>query len=114
MATTLAFVANPTPHSLVLSMIGTATPGTKTRAEVLAACAEGPLKRLLYQTADWTIFNLGSVGARRIHVREVVDRPSTIPSPSVRFWWTATGIKGEVDGGGACQVEIRLQQSERA
>lgn len=113
MATT-AVVFSSTPHSVIISMTSAdGMPGTITRVDLLAALAAGPLKELLTRTADWTVFNLAQAGARRIHVREVVERTATAESQASEIWWTATGMTVQAAVGAYMQFEIRLQHSER-
>jgi hypothetical protein len=101
------------PHSLIVKMEGTGGVSTSLRAAVLAACAPGPLKELLTRTADWTVFNLGSAGARLIQVREVLHRSSETGGIYIdgEILFQAAALK--CDCNGTCQFEIRLQHTER-
>jgi hypothetical protein len=117
MATTTNFPTS-SPHSVVLEITGDGLGGSTAiaRADILLACAEGPLKALLTRTTDWTVFNLGAVGARKLRVREVVDRAQDLVTfrgtcSALNVWWTADTLK--VLANGECQMDIRLQQSER-
>jgi hypothetical protein len=90
-------------------------PNTKTRAEVLAAAATGPLKELLTRTPNWTVFNLGGT-QDVIIVRQIMNRSNPGLPHRARFVWEATGIKGEVLATfvtAALQIEIRLNHTSR-
>lgn len=103
------------PHSFQLYLMGTGGAATKTRAEILANCAEGPLKALLARTPDWTVFNLGDVACNALHAREVINRSVNDPTPAaaglVEFLWTSTGIKADCSG--TRQLDIRLSHTSR-
>jgi hypothetical protein len=112
MATTITFQA-ASPYSLVLDAAGDGAAATKTNVEVLAACTTGPFKARLAKVADWTAFNLGGSLCGLVHARSIVNRtgPTSGEPSALEFFWTATGIK--VACTGECQIEIRLQHSER-
>lgn len=110
MASTIAFNAN-SAHSLIITTSGDGGAVSATRADVLAACAEGPLKTLLTRTADWTVFNLSQAACGAIHVREIVQRQGGADAEVFEFFWTATGIKADCDS--VLQLEIRLSHTSR-
>jgi hypothetical protein len=110
MATTITFNGN-SPYSLLLTAGGAGGSVAKTRNEVLAACAEGPLKALLTRTGSWTTFNHAGVDSDRIRVRTVVECILETPSVNTQFAWTAAGIQADITG--TVQIEIRLPHSSR-
>lgn len=113
MPSAITFLAH-TPHGLVLNLIGTGGVATQSRTIILGMCAAGPLRELLARTLDWTVFNLGGTLCGKVHVREIVDRAGgagTGESSPTEFFWTANGVKADCVG--TCQIEIRLQHTER-
>jgi hypothetical protein len=103
MATTITFNAN-SAHSLLLTATGNGGSVSRSRADVLAACASGPLKEMLTRTGDWTQFNLTQAKNGMISVREVVESGTISGSTLLQFTWTAAGI---------AQLEIRLSHTSR-
>jgi hypothetical protein len=99
-------------HSLVYTIAGTLGNTDTARSDVLAACAEGPLKDLLTHTADWTVFNLSQPKNGMVVVREVMNRAAGGPEASTfLFTWLATGFR--VSCSATIQLEIRLSHSSR-
>jgi hypothetical protein len=75
--TTATVIANSrTPESVVWDVANSGGEDSPTlsvsRTNVLAALLPGPLRERLFRTADWTIFNLGSTGARFIRWTAIV------------------------------------------
>jgi len=108
MASTVTFNGN-SPHSLTLTIVGTAGATTVSRSTVLAACAEGPLKALLTRTVNWTVFNM----VQPLDVREILNRVSAVDPTTFQFaFLPTTGI--QVDCDGTMQLEIRLPHTSRS
>jgi hypothetical protein len=114
MATTLSFTSS-SPHSLIGRIASTAgAADVLPRANVLAACAAGPLKALLTRITDWTVFNLGAPLCKAIHIREVINRSSGVEASTSEFLWLATSVKFCCDANTDLQIEIRLSHTIRA
>jgi hypothetical protein len=120
-ATTITAVypptSNVTPFAAIFAVAGDddTSPGTLDRTGTLTGCASGPLKTLLANTSDWTVFNLGGTQCGKVHVRNIPVSEKTIQVAD--FVWTANGLKAAVQGTGpgAAQVffEVRLSHSNR-
>ena len=115
MATTVTFNA-ASPHEIAFTAAGNGGNIAVAAATIYTAFSNlgisgGPLLALLRKTPDWTVFNLGGAQCDLVQVRELINRAAGGEATLFKFFWTAQGF--EADCTGTCQVEIRLQHSER-
>lgn len=115
MATAVVFNA-ASPHEIAFTASGNGGDLAVAAATIYTSFSAlgihgGPLLALLRKTPDWTVFNLGNAQCDLVQVREIINRASGVAPTTFKFFWTAQGFN--TDCAGTCQVEIRLQHSER-
>ena len=78
-----------------------------------SALQEGPLKALLRQTPDWTVFNLGGTKCGAVHVRSRQAQGSLTGIVLSQAFWTTSPNRFNAGIIGRTIVEIRLSHTAR-